>query len=404
MGNAEEIRAGAARRPAALNAAALMAEAQAATGLTDFGGDPAFREGLDVLVDAASDIKVSPETLATIRFRVLNFLGMRLHLVEDAKLHPEILGIRIEKPLIIIGLPRTGTTITFDMLALDTRSRYPRDWEWYMPWPATEAATIDTDPRIAMMQPSHQRAVELDPSLQDVHRYDCSLPGECNTGMMYHFAGCNWWSELGLPKHARWIIDVVPEGLYRDHKRLLQQMQWKGPKGHWLLKSPHHLLDLPGLLRTYPDARLIWTHRDPIMAFSSLADYITKIQPACGTVPDPHFNGRTVVDLWSTAILQALKARDEHPEVDAAIIDLSQAEIGRDPIQAVRQIYAHFDEAMTPEFLSRLVSYLGGDKNAQRQGKHHHRPEDSGIDPDRDRRRLVSYYDRFGHLFAKTAG
>ena len=88
---------------------------------------------------------------------------------------------------------------------------------------------------------------------------------------MYHFSSSNWWPQVGAWEHAEWLIGARPRGYYETHKRLLQQMHWKGPDGRWLLKTPQHLFDLPGLFDVYPDARVVWTHRDPVSTFSSLS-------------------------------------------------------------------------------------------------------------------------------------
>jgi len=377
---------------------ALLQEARQQTGLNDFGTDQTFRVGLERLVDALEDMKPSPYLRADARARIVSMLGTRLRLVEDARQHPEILAIQIEKPLFIVGLPRTGTTITFDMLSLDPNARYPRDWEWLIPWPATEAATIDTDPRIALIQPMMDRMLETAPELATVHRFDCTAPGECNTGMMQHFSSTNWFAEIGTAGHAEWLLEAIPQGIYADHKRLLQEMQWKGPKGRWLLKSPQHLFDLPGLFETYPDARVVWTHRDPVTTFSSLASMITKVQRAVRLDPDPKVVGDIVSRTWTRAILNAIEAREQYPEIKKGMIDLPHREVVRDPIAAIRHIYSYFGEEFSPEFERRVASFSKTDEKAQRIGRHKHSPEEYGIDPDKVRRDLAPYYARYGNL------
>ena len=85
---------------------------------------------------------------------------------------------------------------------------------------------------------------------------------------MMHFAGPNWSADLSVHKHREWMLTHRAEGMYPFHARVLQQLQWKGPKGRWIIKSPNHMVDLPDLLETYPDASVVWTHRDPISTMS----------------------------------------------------------------------------------------------------------------------------------------
>lgn len=381
-------------------AESLMEDARKATGLSDFGRDPSFRTGLDILVRSIEGMNASPALREDGLGRIMGLLIARLRIVEDDRLHPEIAGQVIDRPMFITGLPRTGTTITFDMLSRDPAVRYPRDWEWLAPWPAAEAATIDSDPRIAAIQPMVDRFLERVPELASIHRFDCTAPGECNCGVMYHFSSTNYWAELGTAEHAEWLIRARPDGLYRDHKRLLQQMQWKGPKGRWLLKSPQHLFDLPTLFATYPGARMVWTHRDPVATFSSLSSMVSSLHRVVGLNPDPVAVGDIVMRTWSRAILNAVEARQADTGVHEAIIDLPHAEVVRDPIAAMRRIYAFFDQPFTADFEATLTRFMQQDDKAQRAGKHKHRPQDYGVDPDRVRELLAPYYQHYGHLVA----
>jgi len=260
----------------------LLQSAERSAGLTDWGDDPSFRTGLAILIDAVEDMAPATMFRETVRKRILHILETRLRLVEDARQHPEILAQRIDRPVAVIGLPRTGTTITYDLLTLDPAARAPREFELYMPWPASEEASFATDPRIAIVQAMYDNYLAHAPHLAEIQRLDCTQPGECNHGMTFHFAGSNFPAEYGVPKFARWVMEAVPEGLYRTHKRLLQQFQWKGPKGRWVIKSPHHLFDLAGLIEAYPDAGLVWTHRDPVSTVSSLSSMVAALMAAVG--------------------------------------------------------------------------------------------------------------------------
>lgn len=386
--------------PPQVTAQTVMDAAVEATGLSDFGKDQSFRTGLDVLMQDVADMAGAPARQEAAMQRITGLLIARLRIVEDDKRHPEIRAQVIERPMFITGLPRTGTTITFDMLSLDPGARYPREWEWLIPWPATEAATIDTDGRIAMIQPQLERTVADWPELRSVHRFDCRTPGECNGGMMYHFSSANWWAEIGARRHAEWLIDNLPQGHFADHKRLLQQMQWKGPPGRWLLKAPQHLFHLPALFDTYPDARVVWTHRDPVVTFSSLASMVSLLHRVIGVDTDPLEVGDTIVRTWSRAMLNAIADRTSDPRIDRAVIDQPHKAIVRDPLAAMRRNLAFFDQPVTAEFETRLQRFLVEDDKAQRAGKHKHRPEDFGIDREAVRRDLAPYYERFGALIA----
>lgn len=393
MGNGSAARAASGH----LAAKNLMADACRATGLQDFGADHSFGVGLEVLVDATNSPALPDAVRQDALGRIGGLLQTRLRLIEDDRLHPAIRRQAIVRPMVITGLPRTGTTVTFDLLALDPAARYPRDWEWLAPWPATRAETIDSDPRIAAIQPMIDRFLQRAPELADMYRFDCTAPGECNCGFMHHFSSTNYWGELGLRGHAEWLIADNPRGLYDDHRRLLQQMQWRGPPGRWLLKSPQHLFDLPALFGTYPDARIVWTHRDPVATFSSLASMIAVLHQVVGLVPDRREIGDIVVRTWSRALLSAVEARAD-PRIDSAIIDLPHRAIVADPVGSMRRVHAFFEQPFADPLADRMAHFVRTDDKAARVGRHRHRPEDHGIDPVAVRRTLQPYYRRFGEL------
>ncbi|WP_062344045.1 sulfotransferase [Novosphingobium sp. CCH12-A3] len=385
---------------APLDPDALIVEAQAQTGYTDFGPDLSFMTGFRELVKAVEAMDPPPQLRATARANITKILSMRLRMAEDDRNHPEIAAQDVGSPLIVCGLPRTGTTITYDLLCLDPAARAPTEWEWYIPWPPPEKATFHADPRIAQVQAIYENWLAHAPQLADIQRMDCTQPGECNHGMMMHFASTNFPAELGVPDFAKWLLGTVAEGQYVTHKRLLQQFQWKGPQGRWTLKSPQHLFDLPGLVEAYPGAMLVWTHRDPVLTFSSLSSMIAAFLAAVGADKDLKAVGRSVFETWSEGLERGLKARDARPDIAERIIDLGHSEVVADPTGSIRRIYDRFGLPFTPEHQDRITQFLAQSSAAKRLGRHKHSAAQFGIDPDEVRERLASYYARFGHLLA----
>lgn len=395
------MKAGVAER-SPLNAEGLIAEARASTGLSDFGPDLSFMDGFHRLVEAVEAMDPPAQLRETAHHKIVGLLATRLRFAEDERRHPDIVTQDVGDPLIVCGLPRTGTTITYDLLCLDPATRAPREWEWYIPWPAPEEATFDSDPRIAQVQAIYENWLKHAPQLADIQRMDCTQPGECNHGMMLHFASTNFPAELGVPDFARWLQDSVPEGQYRTHKRMLQQYQWKGPKGRWTLKSPQHLMDLPGLVEAYPGAMLVWTHRDPVLTFSSLSSMIAGFLAAVGGADDLKAIGRSVVDTWCAAMARATEARASDPTIEGRILDLAHRDIVADPTAAIQRIYDRFGLPFTDEHRARIAAFLADNPAAGRLGKHKHSPEQFGIDPREVHERLAGYYARYGHLFDRA--
>lgn len=387
---------------APLTEAALLALAEQATGLSDWGPDPSFRIGLRVLIDAIESMNPSVAFRTRCHARIQHILMQRLHLRDDEVKHPEIIAAPIKSPLVVTGLPRSGTTVTYDLLALAPDSRAPREWECYSPWPAPEIATFDTDPRIAALNAIYAHVLELVPGFADIQRMDCTQPGEDNHIMMMHFAGSNWWSELSVPKHRDWMSTERAEGMYRTHKRLLQELQWKGPRGRWIIKSPHHMFDLPDLLNTYPDASIVWTHRDPASTMSSLSDMVAMLQTAFGAPVNPKQIGAEISEIWVRALLRGVEARKD-PTVEARVIDIPQRDVIADPRGVAQRIHERFGLPFTPEHSARIDNFLSESASSKRLGRHKHDPATFGIDPEDVRRRLAPYFERFGDMVEGSA-
>jgi hypothetical protein len=384
----------------ALSVVGLESEARAATGLTDFGPDTGWREGLVRLVDAVEAMNPPAQLRHIAQHNIVGQLSTRLRFVEDDLKYPEIARQDVDAPLIVVGLPRTGTTISYDLLCLDPDARAPREWEWYIPWPPTATATFDSDPRIEVVKAMYDNWLQHAPQLLDIQRFDCTQPGECNHGMQYHFGSTNFAAELGVPDFARWLRENRVEGQYVSHKRLLQNFQWKGPKGRWTLKSPQHLFDLPALLKAYPGAMLVWTHRDPALTFSSLSSFIAGFLAAFGGDKDKAAIGRDVVDTWIAGMTRGLAARAD-PAIEARIIDLAHKDVVADPKAAIQRIYDKFNLKFSEAHKARIDRFLADNPAAKRMGKHKHSPDEYGIDVDEVRVRMKDYYDRFGHLLGR---
>ena len=374
----------------------LLATAEQAAGLRDWGTDLTFKIGLEKLVAAVEAMQPAPEVRANIHNRCVQTLAMKLHMIEDARRHPEITRASVEKPLIIVGLPRTGTTILYDLLSLDPSLRWPREWETFIPWPAPEAATMDSDPRIDVINGLYKVMLEKSPELNDIQRMDATRPGECNHIFTHHFSSTNFPAEFAVPAYQDWYNENRVPGHYACHKRILQQLQWKGPKGTWLLKSPEHLPDLEGLLETYPDAQLVWTHRDPALTLSSISSMVHALCKAQDVDVPKAAIGAGMWKTWKAGVGRGTASRNSSPRVENAILDLAHRDVVLDPVGAVKKIYDHFGRTFTAEHAAAIDKFINDNPAAKRIGKHKHSPEEYGLDVKAIREGLADYYARFG--------
>lgn len=369
----------------------LLAEAEQLTGLSDWGEDDSFRIGLRVFADAMEAADPPDAVRLNAHASAMALLGERLQWIDDERRHPEIVEISVERPVIIIGMPRTGTTVLQDLLALDRASRAPAYWEAQSVWPATESATFHTDPRIATAQAGLDALLSVAPEVAQMLPMGAELPAECNRIMMYHFYGPEFGAFFGVPDHNRWVAEGTAPGLYRTHRRILQQMSWRGPRGRWTLKSPSHLYNLGDLVAEYPDACLIWTHRDPIKSLASLTDLIGATTKAGGVDdPDKPAIAAEVLGTFGAALLRGLEGRCD-PRVQERVIDIAHRDVVGDPHGTVRRIHEHFDLPFTAAHADAMHRFA----EEHPRGNHQVSPEECEYDTDLFRERFADYYERF---------
>jgi hypothetical protein len=371
--------------------------AQQMTGLDQWGTDESFRVGLRVLVDAVEAMSPPAEWRHSFRRQIVHFLNQRLRWVDDERRRPEILDEAIERPVMIVGIPRTGTTLTHDLLSLDPTARAPRNWEYAAPWPAPELATFEGDPRIAKVQASWDAQLAASPELANMLPTDANMPSECNDSMMFHFAGPNYWAWFRVPEHRRWTAQQTAPGLYGTHKRILQELQWKGPRGRWTLKSPGFIGDLDSILDTYPDARFVWTHRDPATTIASLSSLVAALQNALlGRYPDPLELGAETRDLWVASLKRGLAARRD-PRVAKAVIDVPYRDLVADKVGTTQWLHEELRLEFTDEHRRRIGDLELGQPSSH-FAQHRYTPEEFGVDVDSLREELSDYYAEFGEL------
>ena len=396
--------AGDAGRHPGLNRAALMAQAEQDSGLSNWGVDRTFEEGLERLVDAVEAMPFAAAFREAVATQVTQLLATRLQLEEDARQQPEVLRGEIRRPLIVLGLPRTGTTWLFELLALDPGARAPLTWEVAAPCPAPELATFATDPRIRQTQAGFDAMLQAVPELATMHPFGATVPAECNAILQLHFASSNFWASYAVPDYIRWLTDAPAAGAMHTHRRVLQQLQWKGPKGRWVLKSPPWLLMLEDLLAAYPDACLVQTHREPAKMVASLANMIRALRraryPDIAELLEPASIARSVLYHFGTALQRGVASR-EVSGVESRFLDIAYRDLVRDPVGTVRRIYDRFDLPWTATFDERLKSHINR-RRSTGHGKHIYDPAEFDIDALNLPDRFPEYRARFGDLLADS--
>lgn len=377
--------------------AALLRAAEEHTGLTDWGEDEEFRAGLRVALRALAKSSAPPDLSERLHSTWLGHLTTRLQLIEHRRLNPAVAEEDVGDPLVVMGLPRTGTTALFDLLAEDPAARAPLNWETAHLSPPPDPDHWHDDPRIEQVEQGFQQMMEATPDLAAMHTYGARLPAECNVLLNMEFWSPNIPVRAGahLNAYTPWLAHAQLTRPYRVHHWALQQLQHHGPRGRWALKSPFHLFDLAGLLAEYPGAMLVQTHRDPATTMPSLASLVTTVAGIPRGHPDRVSMGRAWARLWGTGLRKAMAARLD-PAVDDRVLDVGHRSFLEDPLGTVKHIYEHFGLPYTDEFDARARTWV--ETPSQHAGAHRYTAEEFGLDKDLLSEEFADYRDRFADL------
>lgn len=343
-----------------LDEASLLDHARRTTGLDDFGDD-LWREPFSVLLQALEDeagLTLMGRLMA--RNDILLFLGTRLKVTELLKRHPEILEQEIEAPMVIFGLPRSGTSILFELLAQDPDAGVPLMWEALQPCPPPEPATYATDPRIEQADKLFTQWSRVVPEFATMHEMRGDIPAECDLLMASTFISAHIAALHQVPSYSAYCAQADFLPVYQYHRKILQILQWKNPRRRWLLKNPEHQVHLETLLAVYPDARIVQTHRDPLKCMASSTSlmgalyYMRSDQPFNAEL----FEHIVMGEATAARLERVMDQREQGVVPQANIADSRYQDLMDDPIACIEAIYAHFGMALPDAARQAMRDYL----------------------------------------------
>lgn len=379
------------RRMIKLTPQSLMAEATKQTGLHDFGDDY-FRGPLQRFCDSLEqDAHLTGLGRIMARQDMLRLLGNRLKFAEIFKQHPEIANEQITAPIFILGMPRTGTTSTHELMGLDPQFRVPLAWEVAQPFPPPETATYKTDPRIAIEEKNLSQVDKLLPDFRNMHPMGAELPQECVGLFAYDFASMIFDVQFRVNQYQQWLIKEDMTEVFKNHRRWLQLLQWKCPGDTWVLKSPQYLWNIEDMLREYPDARVIQNHRDPVKVALSIGSLTTTLRSLTSNYLDIKEATQAYADLLAYGTEKTMAAREKGLLGSDRVIDVQFAEFRQDPVAALEKVYQHLGLSFTDATAKNMQAFLERGAESKRHGKHTYSLASSGLDLDKERARFTDY-------------
>lgn len=362
--------------------------ARAATGLADFGS-AYYREGLERTVDALNT-EADPNELGSViqHATISNALIQRLRIEDTYKQHPEIDDEVIGGPVFVIGLPRTGTTALSQLVASDPQFRSLRLWESQACTPPPEAATQHTDPRIASATEGLAMMDNMFPRMRSMMNSEPEAPTECQDLMGMSFRTFHFDGVVRVPGYLAWVMQCDMRETYTYHRRVLKLLQWHCPPTLWHLKTPVHMFALDALVQAYPNAKFLWSHRDPAKVLASVCSLIQYVRSWSSDRDDPKELGAEQLASWAEGVRRAMEFRKRVG--DNRFVDVSFADLNADSVGTLDRSYSQLGLTFSDEARRRVQEWADGHRPGSR-GEHNYQLADYGLTEGQVRERFADY-------------
>ena len=377
--------------------ATLVAEATAATGgLADFG-DPTFRPALAALCRALErEGHLSETGRQILKQKLVGHLANRLRIEDYFRDFPEIEHEVVGPPLVIVGLPRTGTTKLQRLLSRDPRFYSMMFWESQFPVPLPDETLERPSARIASARGIVDYMVQAMPKLLAIHPMAAEEADE-EVMLMEHSFLSAFDAYANIPAYVAWLDHQDQTPAYVFLRRCLQFLQWQKRKRgiagqRWLLKTPHHLLRMDILLRVFPGVQVIQTHRDPVESIPSIASFIDTLWRIYSDKADPRAAGQSWSARMNRGLRHTMQVRKGHGA--AQFMDVQFRDTVKAPMEVVRKIYAFIGWPLTPEAETAMRRWLAEDDQAHAGVTHDYGPEQFGLSAEQLKQDFAEYRER----------
>jgi len=358
----------------------LIAEARRLSGLHDFG-DESFLPGLRALLYALNtEAELNPFGRLAARKRIIGSLKNLLWANACFTAHPEILQRQITAPIIIVGPHRSGTTRLHRMLSTDSRLQHLKTWEGFNPAPRMGSTDLGWDTRRAEVEQALQAVGRLYPGVFAAHPMEADLAEEENLLVNHCFSGFSPLGLYNIPSYYRWFVDHDRTDAYRMMAKLLKLISWSrgdAENKRWVLKNPQYMLDLDVVLKVFPDAKLVFTHRDPLKTTGSLMSlmWLYAVQhtdrPCRARIRD------VWLDFCERSGQRCIEMRRNIPSTQQ--LDVYYHEVGRDWREVMQRIYDFSGLDFTLDVDAAMDAWLHQSKQNQEHGNHRYALDDFGL-------------------------
>ena len=363
-----------------LDEQSLIEHAKANTGLSDFGEDDWY-EPFKVLIkalDEEAELNLMGRLMT--RSEMLNYLEQRLQIEDTYKRHPEIEDQEIVKPLMIIGQGRSGTSVLQNLLSQDPDCNALLYWLMYFPCPPPEAKNLKTDPRIEIARHRVTQISRVVPEVTGMYEFGAEIPFENSLLHSYSFRSSIWFTGFGgrVPGYNDYLASQDPTLPFLYEKRILKLLQWKNPRHHWVFKSPAIMVEFSTYLEVFPDVRLVWIHRDPVKALSSMVNLHGTM--VWSRTDSPTFSEAeqtfTNAEFGAEMLTAPIELMESGVIPEHALCNVQYQDFMQDPVKVAAAIYNYFDMPFTDAAHNAMSQYMCDNPRSSRP-KHEYKLGDA---------------------------
>ena len=376
-----------------INANEILDQAKSETGLSDLG-EPLFFEGLNKLIDSINnEANLNEIGIQAQPIRIQGLLSNRLRFEEDLKKFPEILDQQIIAPIVIVGLPRTGSTMTHRLLASDPNHTAMLWWEGRYPALLPGEKRGDIEARMELGKAEVDAVVAASPEALDIHPWDYKGADEEILLLEHNFLSTVPESFMALPSYSEWIEEQDHTLAYEDLKKFIQYLQWQNPgreKKRWVLKSPHHLGFIDKMISVFPDAKIIQTHRDPIKTVPSFCSMCANLFEPLTTNFDKVFIGKHWSNKLTRALNHCMNISEQHPD---NFLDLEFLNMIKDPIDEMKKIYEFIGESFGEK--TEVAMEAWREENKHEMGAHKYSLEEYDLTESQINNNFAKYQQKY---------
>ncbi|MDT0203507.1 sulfotransferase [Nocardioides sp. AE5] len=356
----------------------IVAAAVRTTGLSDFGGTD-HEEGLRLLVD---DLNAPTAGLTGVgnymqRAQVKSALVGRLLSEAGFAAHPSYAGVPIERPVFVVGLPRTGTTAIHRLLTADPRHQGIELWLTEYPQPRPPRETWADDPIFNGINAAYSQHNVENPEFMGIHYMDGTSVEECWRILRQCGLSIGYESLAHVPNYSAWLAKQDWTPAYQRHKANLQLIGLNDQDRRWVLKNPSHLVALDAIMAVYPDALIVQMHRDPVVSIASACSLSAEATAGWSTTFVGETIGRTQLDMLARCHASFMAAREKYDATQ--FHDVDYRAFVADPVGTTQGIYEAFGLGWTDEVAASVTRIDEESRQGGKRPKHSYSLEDYGL-------------------------